>query len=198
MTNQQYIEQQTKDCRERWFKDHKATVLLNRPEVIIIEWRNPTSWAYACRFIIHRQWLCVVGDIGEATFQWGQDITLEFLASLDFGYFLSKCRASDSGREFEKWDNTVAEHYRQQHIDEISGTHESERGKIEKAALQILQDNDATSSDQWESVAREIYDETGDAELASSISDRGKVPSAHAIGMFVGLQIAIKRLKQPA
>jgi len=188
MTNQQYIEQQTNDCRERWFKDHKATVLLNRPEVIIIEWRNPTSWAYACRFIIHRQWLCVVGDIGEATFQWGQDITPEFLASLDFGYFLSKCRASDSGRKFEQWDSAVAYAniaatqaiYQANSIDELEGVDRN------------------SCRDDYDRAARACYERTGDAESASSIASAGLVPSVHAIGMFVGLQMAIKQLKQPA
>jgi hypothetical protein len=48
--------------------------------------------------------LTVLGDIGEAVYEWGQDISLEFLASLDFGYFHGKCQASESGRDFDIWD----------------------------------------------------------------------------------------------
>ena len=187
MTERQYIEDQTKTCRERWFKDHKATVLLNRPEVIIIEWRNPTSLAYACRFIIHRQWLCVVGDIGEATFQWSQDITIEFLASLEFNYFLSKCRASNSGVKFEQWDAAVA-------YTNIAATQSIyQANSIDE--LEYINRN--SCRDDYDRAARACYDRTGDAESASSIASAGIAPSVHAIGMFVGLQMAIAQLKKP-
>lgn len=56
-------------------------------------------------------------------------------------------------------------------------------------------DNTRLGKDEWRAIAQDYCDATGDAEGASSISDMGVVPSVHAIGMFVGLQMAIAQLK---
>jgi len=100
------------DPRIHWFKDHKAKILAGPPlddcPVLIINWQNPASWNYGCRFIIHRRWLIVVGDIGEAVYEWSEDLSLDFLASLDFAYFLSKCQASPAGKNFVQWDSDKA------------------------------------------------------------------------------------------
>jgi hypothetical protein len=101
---------QFKICREEWFKDHKAVIIAGTSgdpattSNMVIEWRKPTSWNYAIRFIIHSQWLCVVGDCGEATYQWSENITLKFLGSLNFDYFHGKCRASEVGSKFVQFD----------------------------------------------------------------------------------------------
>mgnify|MGYP006921383536 FL=1 len=103
---QKYIEDQMKECRERWFKDHAAKIIgiEECPEgcTTVISWQNPQSWNYGCRFIIHRRWLSIVGDIGEAVFEWSQDLTLDFLAGIDLHYFLGKCQASPEGNKFEQ------------------------------------------------------------------------------------------------
>lgn len=194
----QYVDQQSKVCREQWFKDHRATMLGNpiTPAARVISWENPKSWNYGCRFIIHRRWLCVVGDIGEAVFEWSQDITLEFLASLDFGYFHSKCQASNSGRDFEQFDGEVAWKNAGQYIEELRALPPEDRHEHYAEEMEVLDSLDQSScKDDYDTAARDIYDATGDAETASTVSDWGKVPSAHAIGMFVGLQMAIEQLK---
>jgi len=192
MTKHDYIEHWKKICETEWFKNHEA-VWIDKPasgiignHAAIISWQATASWNYGCRFIIHRQWLLVVGDIGEATFQWSEDITLEFLASLDFGYFLSKCQASPHGKKFEAWDGDVA----YTNIDATQAIYRIH-------GINELEDIGRHSCrDDYERAARACYDRTGDAESASSIASAGMVPSTHAIGMFVGLQMAIKRLKQ--
>lgn len=193
---QQYIDQQTKTCREEWFKNHKASLLLDRPEVQIISWQNPASWNYGCRFIIHRRWLCVVGDIGEATFEWSQDLTLEFLASLDFGYFMGKCEASREGSTFESFNSNIAELYRNDRIKELEATPADDKSETDDKELELLKENSQLAKDEWDQIARDYYDETSDAEGASQIADMGKVPSCHAIGMFTGLKMAIAQLKE--
>lgn len=191
-----YIAEQTKVCREQWFKEHRAMrVVHNNAELhnegacSVINWQNPKSWNYGCRFIIHRRWLCVVGDIGEATFEWSEDLTLEFLGSLDFGYFHSKCRASDSGRKFEQWNPREAWKALKQLEQEYK------QDGIIKYTSQI---GKGSGKDEYEFIAREFYNKTGEAELASMIASGGNVPSVHCIGMFVGLQMAIAQLKEKA
>lgn len=187
MTKHDYIEQQKRACETERFKDHKASSDHDTIIGTLINWQKPGTWNYGCRFIIHRRWLIVVGDIGEATFEWSEDLTLEFLAGIDFGYFLSKCRASEHGRKFEQWDAAVA-------YANIAGA----QAIYHTHGIDELEGIDRNScKDDYEEAARACYDRTGDAESASSIASAGLVPSVHAIGMFVGLQMAIKRLKNP-
>lgn len=192
---QNHITQQSERCRKEWFKDHRAKLTTPSVEISVLNWANPKSWNYGCRFIIHRHWLCIVGDIGEATFGWSEDLTLEFLAQIDFGYFLSKCRASPEGRRFEQWDADVLELYRLERLSELkqrAGT--DDEAEEDKAELEVLENNSNCAKDEWDSAVRDYYDETGDAEGASSLASFGDVPSCHAIGMFVGLQMAIAQL----
>lgn len=194
MSNPQseYIERQKRECQERWFKDHKANKV-DAADCILINWANPQSWNYGCRFIIHRRWLCVVGDIGEAVYEWGNDITLDFLAGLDFGYFHGKCQASPEGRKFEDWDSQVANTTRLERLKELLD--QQEQGCHEYIELSLL--DNLAGKEEYAEAAKEVYDRSGDAETASDISDMGIVPSVHAIGMFVGLQMAIKQLTHP-
>lgn len=179
---------QEKICREEWFKDHEAKLILGPPKgdvlVTIIEWQNPKSWNYGCRFIIYRQWLCVVGDMGEAVYQWGQDVDLKFLATLNFDYFMGKCRASPSGRRFRQWDHQLLkeriEEWRKRNRD------------IE------LEADSAFSYADFQFILHDAINE-GEVELeeASELSEMGYIPNVMCIGHFVGLQMAIKQLTPP-
>jgi hypothetical protein len=203
MTKQEYITQQAIVCRHEWFKEHQAVFIARPPhgtsgnDVIIINWQNPKSWNYGCRFIIHRRWLIVVGDIGEATYEWSQDLTLEFLASLDFGYFHSKCVASEAGRKFEQWDGKVAYNNRQHRLAELKATPKEDASEGDKSEIESLEELGDSSKDEYERVARDYYDEIGDAEGAGAISIMGIVPNSRCIGHFVGLQMAIAQLNPP-
>ena len=55
-----------------------------------------------------------------------------------------------------------------------------------------------TCRDEYESAARNYYEEAGDPEGASKISSMGKVPDNRCIGHFIGLQMAIVQLKSNA
>ncbi len=198
-----YIEKQKVACRE-WFKEHTATVIGNTSltplmgtAATILNWQKPASWNYGCRFIIHRRWLCIVGDIGEAVFGWGQDLTLEFLGGLDFGYFLSKCQASRSGGKFEQWHGDVAWLEAQAHVAELKAMPEDDRPSDYDAELERISELDKDSArEDYESAARDVWQSTGESEQAAAIHTCGMAPSVHAIGMFVGLQMAIAQLKE--
>jgi hypothetical protein len=195
-----YIERQKKICREEWFKEHRATFVCDNPVeepvkfITVINWQNPASWNYGCRFIIHRRWLCVVGDIGEAVYEWGQDLTLEFLAQIDFGYFHSKCQASEKGRSYEMFDPEVAEKNRLERVKELTETPDEDKGEDDKKELEILSDSSRIAFEEYSEIARDYYHETGDVEGASSISTMGTVPDARCIGHFIGLKMAIEQL----
>jgi len=201
-SERQYVEEQKRICQAEWFKDHKAQCQatgdigkLVWETALLIHWQNPKSWNYGCRFIVHRRWLIVVGDIGEAVYEWGQDIALEFLAQIDFGYFLSKCRASEKGSDFSMWSAEVEMFNRLEKLKDLEARKANgEDTECDRKEFEILQDNSGCDENQWRELAQEYYNATGDAEGAGDLSSIGKVPNCRAIGHFVGLQMAIKQL----
>jgi hypothetical protein len=200
-----YINQQKKECAERWFKDHRSTFLSPEPftiplagavndgqNAIAILWRNPESWNYGCHFIIHRNFLCVTGDIGEAVYGWGERLQLPFLAGINFGYFLEKCCASENGRDFKVWDSDIAWQNKEAYRTDEESLADDYR-KCSSVGDLLRFDKNRPKED-WDGVIREIYDETGDGEFASICHEWGMVPNVGCIGHFVGLQMAIKQL----
>lgn len=101
-------EQQEKMIREEWFKDHIAK-FSDEGRFKSLEWRHPNGGSnYWCRFIISGSFLIVFGDVGDAVFCWGQNLTWEWLATMDVGYFEGKCQASEDGRRYRSWDSDKA------------------------------------------------------------------------------------------
>lgn len=179
---------QEKICREEWFKDHVAKELFGETEhgqTTIIEWKKPTSWNYGCRFIIHSQWLIVVGDMGEAVYQWGQNLDLKFLGQINFDYFMGKCRASPAGTRFRQWDHEKAE----KRLDEI-------KDKTPKA-YKNLKDACCHPEEFKMALHEAIYYHDLDSEYASDLCEAGYIPDCMCVGHLVGLQMAIKQLTQP-
>ena len=191
ITGQQYIAKQKDECAQIWFEKHRA--LWSSPESI--RWQNPESWTFGCIFIIHRRWLTVIGDIGEAVYEWSQDISPHFLLSLDFGYFHRKCCASEVGTRFDMWNSEVASFYLAEKLQDLRATPPGDQSSDYKKELEIIEDlvgNDGKQ--EFAEAAQNYYDATGDGEGASNISDMGTVPHARCIGHFVGLQMALKQL----
>jgi len=176
---------QQKICREEWFKEHEAHYLSEDPT--IIEWKNPKSWNYGCHFIIHSQWLCVVGDLGEAVYAWGQTLDLKFLGQINFDYFMGKCRASPSGSRFRQWSSRAALESLQNRL-----LHES-FSDHEKAFIVSI--SAGTPKDEFDDMLRAAYYDGGfNSDFAASVSECGYIPDVQCVGHFVGLQMAIKQL----
>jgi hypothetical protein len=64
MTN--YSDKQ-REIRERWFKNHKAT-LTQHGDLQGLEWRQPGTTTYSCRYVFDGNNVYISGDIGEAVF----------------------------------------------------------------------------------------------------------------------------------
>lgn len=189
------LEAQTKECRERWFKDHEATVITDNPSVTIINWQKADSWNYGCRFIIHSHWLLVVGDIGEAVYQWSQRISAEFLSELNFDYFHGKCVASEDGRQFNMWDHREAYRLVQEWLAEADANNFPTEEDDERRHLRNITEH--TDRQEFEELVRKAYDEgLDDCETAAYLSGCGLVPHPRCVGHFVGLQMAIAQLNK--
>lgn len=187
---------QQKICREEWFKDHVATLhIATAPTakpvntITVIEWKKPNSWNYGCRFLLHSQWLMVVGDLGEATYQWSEPITMEFLAGLNFDYFHGKCRASPSGSRSRVWDPRTAQRRLQDIADQCGA-----------ACSTVVKQLDESRGDEKFGLALSDLYAHGKigCDMASELSECGYIPDPMCVGHFVGLQMAIKQITTPA
>lgn len=197
MNLQEYIDKQKKICEGEWFRNHQAKIIAGggnpQEPVTVIAWQNPENWNYGCRFIIHRRWLVVVGDIGEATYEWGQNLTLDFVSKLDFTYFHSKCRASETGFDYFQWDSKFAFQALKEAKKEAKKQEEDEAWILEVEDL-----HDESPEDEFESKLHEAYFKGLDAETASGIMEAGRKPHIRAIGHWVGITMAAKQLQEVA
>lgn len=100
-----YVERTAANNRSR-FEDHAVREILASPDTgtWVYQWSKPGTWVDGMRFVIHGGWLTVLGDLGEAVYQWPSKISPEFLSDLNFDYFRSKCQASETGHKAEEFD----------------------------------------------------------------------------------------------
>ena len=103
MNEKEQIEKSHKLASE-WFLIHVAKFIganrLSELEPVVIEWRRPETSNYAMRYIITGNYVIVTGDVGEAIYGFGQNLTLEMLTKFDWHYFINKCCASETGRNY--------------------------------------------------------------------------------------------------
>lgn len=92
------------------FKDHVAKYEKHSEHLETLEWKKPGSSTYAIWYVRQYGTLMVFGDCYEAIYQWSyeRDISLQWMAECDEGYFVSKCRASSHGRSSYTWDSQAA------------------------------------------------------------------------------------------
>ena len=103
------LQHQQKFNPER-FKDHKVTVYhqFQLPPYMHCEYlrfQKPGHGVLSIAFFRKRGLLMVDGDWTEAVYNWYTDekLDLQWMSQTDFGYFRSKCRASENGREARQW-----------------------------------------------------------------------------------------------
>ena len=101
-------EEREKMIRTEWFKDHRA-VFSDCGMFKTLEWGNPGTSNYWLRAIISKRTLIIYGDIGDAIYQWSQELDWQWLSGLGLGYFSGKCQASEEGRQYVDWDDEAAQ-----------------------------------------------------------------------------------------
>ncbi len=194
-----YLSEWMKVAETEWFKDHVAAVQIaddptSKLRLQIVDWRNTSgSSTYFVRYILQGPWLIVVGDLGEAVFQWSEVISPKFLAGLNFHYWLGKCQASDEGRKPVHFDRAQGMRELKEWFD---GENEGDYSTESWNAISSFVEN-SPAHDKYElqsEVSDAIYDTTGDAELCSMIHGFFFPPTTQIIGTFVGMQMAMKQI----
>ena len=180
-----------KACREKWFQNHRATILHTAPELTLYEWKAPGTWNHGMRFILHSRWLSILGDIGEATYEWSGTLSPGFLCEIGFNYFRSKCCASEEGRQFDHFDADLGR----------LALHEwlADAGAEMQDPIKDLIEGVSNCSglDDWEEAIRRWYDDYAvDGEDMSVARSMALFPHPRQIGHFVGVQMALKEAHQ--
>jgi len=188
-----YVERTAANNRSR-FEDHVVTELLASPDTgtWVYQWSKPGTWVDGMRFVIHRGWLTVLGDLGEAVYQWSSRISPEFLSDLNFDYFRSKCQASEIGRKAEEFnaDEGVAKLLR-----EVKDAEAEERlswaGTLKTMVGSL---RGCSDKDEWvRSLDRDYL--AGEIESFDDVQylyDCPTVPSRRSITHWVGVTMAMK------
>jgi len=195
MTARQHLEKQVRVWKER-FKDHDAVIehdpnrnprctALN-PDVIV--WQKLGTCIDGIRFVLSGTYLCCIGDLGDSVLQWSEIITPQFLATCDFHYWFGKKRAWPGENGWRQWENPVADRWALEQSQDFQS-----EGRAAPAWVGCLSIADG-DMDRFIAIAAEVYDETGDAELAGKIHAAGLVPDCQAIAQWVGLQMALHKL----
>jgi hypothetical protein len=167
-----------------WFVNHKATM---KDGWLI--WSAPNTSVYRCDFHVYRNNLIVVGDIGDAVFTWSQVVTFDWIAGLEFDYFMGKCQASETGRKLYDWNG--------EYIMEILAEHLTNEETGDKSKLNEalgLGARDAANYEQewhqWVSANSDILgDDYGEWIMG------GQVHALRGRGMFEGLKLAVAQLE---
>jgi len=159
-------------------------------DIEVLTWKKPDSYNYMIRYIVSGNTLCVHGDLGEAIYQWSQNLTFEWLSKLDLQYFAGKCQASEVGRDFKEWDEHKAlETLKQFEEEEYFKWEEFE----EKGGEEALCDER-----EWEEWLRENGHEVMGDDFYEWAFGIGKTINTRCVYHFIGLQMAMKQIKENA
>lgn len=186
MTPTQEYQKRTREELTKRFARHVADIRM-AGNTLVVYWQEPGTWNHGMIFIVHRQWLTVLGDLGEFVFQWSSDISLAFLSDLSFDYFMEKCRASPRGDRDRVFDARVLRENLKNEAEVLEGLKKCNRERL---------NDPVDGADEWKAVVHDVYDSDPacDCELASMLCDMGMVYSFHAIACHVGIEMAAKQI----
>ena len=138
----------------KFFPNHVLSEYSKEPVERIV-YRKPGTNLEKMEFMLHNNSLIILGDFGEAIYQWSQKIDFEFLADCELDYFHSKCISVPricSEPNFEYWDHEKALKTLESMDITTSGN------KIPIYALSEMKGN-LNSAYEWGEYLREEFDE---------------------------------------
>lgn len=175
------------------FKDHQVMVRgFNSPGGTVNEllFRSPESsngWMHLQ--IVRGYCLVVLGDLGDAVYEWhgNPPLTFSWLADLDLHYFRSKCVASEDGRGFEEWDEQSLAGRWERYIE---GFEEGDRSALLEW-WDDLDDDEKFSRNMFNQAVSRICGRRGlDGD---GLYDLGMVPSVRCVMHWRALQLIPER-----
>lgn len=188
MTLKEYIASEIEDIRTRWFPRHVATWQSHTPDLAVLTWAQPGTSNYGVFYVLHRNTVLVHGDLGNASYEWGEYISLKFLAQTELDYFLSKAQGLDGHLKPLSWCSEHAEEWIRASMEE----HQIEIPEIDRDTWPL----EATSEESWKAYITDLYNSQDvEPETCSMLVRKGYAPNIRAIAHHIGLQLAWQQLK---
>lgn len=187
--------------KNKWFKNHKATVF-ESDKVTILDWREPGTNMYSVRYIFAGSNLYISGDIGDAIFDLTWEATIESFEDVGLGYLLGKlsCHSRDrwnyneykAVNELNEWYEDAAEDAEDDYLRELE--------ELKTNLSEIIESVD--SSKELELRLFDYYMENSfshiDSEDFSMFADYGKELPHVFVAYLLGIQLAIGQIKVSA
>lgn len=167
-----------------WFTDHRATLTRDADGTERLRWAAPGTGMYGVNYIATGPLLIVTGDIGAAIYS-RHDGGLAWWASLELGYFASKCIASPEGRQFTEWWSEAA---RDRMFSALSSAPRDKRGLFFRTGGKDACETKAGWHDWLNQHGYAIWND------AWEYGDAGEVIAQCCEAHLVGLQMAMRQL----
>lgn len=203
-----------KEVREKWFEKHTAEFEKLNDRISILDWINPNSSCYYCRYVFDGSRLYVSGDIGEAVFRFTEKATLEGISKYDLYYFHSKLSAFCENKYSFDSDTaieTIKEHieYARENMDyeedddgkEIEANNdrnEEINNYIQALKELIIESKTCNNKGSWDYEVEQKYDDLRDydCDVSEWIYTAGDVIPNRIVGYLIGLKMALEQLKE--
>ena len=180
--------------KETWFSKHKAT-LTQHGDLQVLEWAEPGTNIYSCRYVFDGNMMYISGDIGEAVFWLTWKASIHSFDDIHVHYFEEKLMASSGERRnytAEKAVERLMEWKRELIEDGIEFDVEEFDDMVSSADC-------CSSKDEWahEYVNGQYNDFISelDCDYWEWIYEIGDVMPRRIIGYLVGLKMASEQLK---
>ncbi len=193
------------EIKGEWFKDHLAICaetsvkIPQERHITVIKWANPSSSCYSIRYTLLGGYLTVCGDLGDAIYQWGQDITPAFLARTSLGYFQEKCTASEVGRYFVQWNGDLARQRMASYIEDLRKDLQGDEDGLKKLEEQIhpefdpYEDSLGSKDEWWRWIGDHNEGIFSDPEGLYRIGEETHV---RCVSHWIGIQMAVEQLSK--
>ena len=196
---QKQFDEAIADIKKYWFPDHQADFLYplgpqDKGTPSLLTWYKPGTSTYKVHYIVLGNTLFVTGDIGSAIYVWNEPISFEWLATLDYHYFVGKNEGIEGkDKSYRSWDpKALAAHFDEEIKDLAENEELSTEEIIKNYGLQDWKDS-VNSEGEWLAYLSDLYDRGPlDGEQLSDFHDLGLVPDMRTIGHWMGIQMAIQ------
>ena len=177
------------------FKDHVVTLTQDGSFARLV-WQN-CDGSNICRIVY--MWrgglLLIYGDMGDAVFTWyGVNLNLSFLGSVNIDYMLSKCQASEVGRDFRQWNSDAAEDWVKFFNEDREDYGLPPLTADQKEGIQHACQN----QHEWLEFIQSTEGEKAFGEDIWESWDVGLIPHTRFVAMWLGLRLAARQLNAAA
>jgi len=187
-THKQELEQEDKEIKEHWFKDHVATIN-TYGDITVLEWAKPGTVIFSIRYVFDQNKMYVSGDLGEAVFKFTEKAFPERIARYGLSYFYEKLKAFSSDKK--DFSRVKANEY----IDELITQYREDEVEFDRNAYEDLREivNDSETNEDFVMKMYEFDITKLDNDAWEWVSNIGSVIPMRIRSYLYGLQMAFKK-----